>query len=271
MLFRSVFTAIEPLVKQFTAFSRVVTKDVITAIEGINIKPLLPLVLALKNVFVLLANVVRPIKEAFTDIFPTKTGTQIFEITNAIKLFTKELKISDSASENIRRTFKGLFALLDIGVMFVSAIAKGIGRLVGYLLPATDGILDFTGGVGDFIVSIRDAIKESNIFEKVVDNLGGVFKFLADGVMLAKDKISELFNSMGVSNDIFGDLGGFIKKAFGTVFGIIEKYIPIVANIAKAISNEFGKIWSSIKETFTGTDYGEIVTIANSEIGRAHV
>lgn len=259
-----VFDAIEPLVIEFTKFSKVVTENLVKGIQKINIKPFLPLVLAFKNAFVLLGDILKPIKDAFREIFPPKTSQQIFEITNAIKMFTLGLKLSETTSNNIKRTFKGLFAVIDIGVMAVKAIAKGMGDLLQHLLPAADGLLDVTGNMGDFLVSVRDAIRDSEIFEKIVDNLGGVFGFLADGVRIAIDKIKGAFSSLSGSSDILGGIAGFIGGAFRTIVGIIEKVAPIVTQIAREVKEAFGNIWSGIKESFKSTEYTDVVTLANS-------
>ena len=64
-----------------------------------------------------------------------------------------------STAKNIKDTFKGFFALLDIGKMALTAIVGGLLSLTKALFPVTGNFLSVTGGIGDFIVAIRDALK----------------------------------------------------------------------------------------------------------------
>src|SRR5690606_12741869 len=67
---------------------------------------------AISNAFTALMDVLRPIREAFRDIFPPATGQQLYNITVAIRDFTERLKVSETTAENIKRTFRGVFAVL---------------------------------------------------------------------------------------------------------------------------------------------------------------
>ena len=71
-----------------------------------------------KNAFEGLVSVIKPVTEGFREIFPPMTAEKLFNITNALKEFTSHLKLSDSASANLKSTFKGIFAILDIGTFY---------------------------------------------------------------------------------------------------------------------------------------------------------
>ncbi len=56
--------------------------------------------------------VIKPITEAFRDIFPPTTAEQLHNLTEGLLKFTEKLTLSATASENLKNTFKGLFAIL---------------------------------------------------------------------------------------------------------------------------------------------------------------
>ena len=70
---------------------------------------------AIKTAFHNLGEVLKPIKEAFRDIFPAATGRDLFDLTKRFKQFAEALKPSRETVDNLKRTFRGLFAILDIG------------------------------------------------------------------------------------------------------------------------------------------------------------
>lgn len=84
------------------------------------------LIEAAKNAFEGLASVVKPISEGFREIFPPITSERLYNLTVGLKEFTSHLKLSESASKNLKNTFKGLFAILDIVKQAFSAIFNAI-------------------------------------------------------------------------------------------------------------------------------------------------
>ena len=103
------------------------------------------LIEALKNAFEGVQSVIKPIYEAFREIFPPTTAQQLYDITENLRKFTANLKLSDTASANLKSTFKGLFAILDIIKQAFSAIFTAIKPLFGGFGTLGDGILGVHG------------------------------------------------------------------------------------------------------------------------------
>ena len=133
------------------------------------------LIEAAKNAFEGLASVVKPISEGFREIFPPMTAERLYNITNALKEFTSHLKLSDSASANLKSTFKGIFAVLDIGKQAFSALFNAIFPLFGGLDNLGGGILKVTGSFGDWLVNLDEVIKKNDVFNKAIQ---GVIEFV---------------------------------------------------------------------------------------------
>ena len=149
---------------------------------------------------------VKPIKEAFQEIFPPMTAQKLIDITKAVENFTKKLMPSGKTLDNVKSTFKGFFAVLDIGWMILKQVFGLFGRLAGAIAPAGAGILGMTGNLGDWLVSVRDAIKNGeglgNIFnwlgeqgEKVIGVFKNVGKWLGD--TLAIDSWGDAWTGLG--------------------------------------------------------------------------
>lgn len=223
---------------------------------------------ALSNTFHGVMAIVGAVREAFTDIFPPLTAEKLAGFTEGLKNLTAKLKnISGGTLDKIKRTFKGLFALLDIGVMLFKAIARGVGELLGHLAPAGNGLLGFTAGLGDALVALRDLIESSGIFNivvgKIVDILGVCIKvigkfvsFIVSGFKklgsLAMPGIESFINRIETRFGQLRSIGESLKKSFtsiGNFFkGLFTAITPLIKGIGKMISNLFTSIANAFKE-----------------------
>jgi hypothetical protein len=70
---------------------------------------------SIKIAFHNLGLAIAPIKEAFRDIFPAVTGKNLMDLTLQFRDFANALKPGQATIDNLKRTFRGLFAVLDIG------------------------------------------------------------------------------------------------------------------------------------------------------------
>ena len=51
------------------------------------------------------------------------TGERLAEISKSILAFTEKLKMGEATYDKVKRIFKGLFAVVDIGRQFFAALA----------------------------------------------------------------------------------------------------------------------------------------------------
>ena len=119
------------------------------------------LIEAARNAFEGVLSIIKPVKEAFREIFPPMTAQQLYNITDALKNLTAHLKLSDTNSENLKRTFKGLFAVIDIVKQAFVAVAKGVGSLLGGTGDLAGSILSVTARFGDWLVKLDETIKKT--------------------------------------------------------------------------------------------------------------
>lgn len=124
-----------------------------------------------KNALAGLESIVKPVAQAFRDIFPATTGKQLADFTAGFKELASKLKVSDETANNIRNTFKGLFSILDMVAQAVSALFGGLVNLLGFLPGLGGGILGVTGNFGEWLSKVDESIKKNETFKKGVEGV----------------------------------------------------------------------------------------------------
>ena len=206
------------------------------------------------NVWESVGKIITPIKESFRDIFPSVTAEQLADITSKLKDFTEKLKISDDTAKKFKRTFKGLFSILDIFKKTISAVIKPIGQLIGSegLKNFVNLFLDAAASVGDSLTALNGNFDTTNISESF-SKMAGI---ISDVMNNATEKVKGFGN-------IFTKIGSTIPKVVGeiwesmkTVFGWMSENITatdIFAGLAGGgifkIAIKLARLVSNIKET----------------------
>jgi tape measure domain-containing protein len=190
----------------------------------------------IKIAFKNLGLILKPIKEAFRDIFPKQTSIDLLEMTNRFGDFANALKPGKETVANLKRTFAGLFALLDIGKQIIGGIFTVFGQLFGSAREGSSGFLNFTGNIGDFIVSIDKALKKGDKLHNF---------FVSIGVLLSKP--IELLGALGHAlSDLFK---GFSPGGFSGQIGGITKGLNPFHKILKQVS----KVWDALLAGISGS------------------
>jgi hypothetical protein len=246
------------------------------------------LIEALKNAFEGVQSVIKPIYEAFREIFPPTTAKQLYDITENLRKFTANLKLSDTASANLKSTFKGLFAILDIVKQAFSAIFTAIKPLFGGFGTLGDGILGFTGGIGDAIVAFDEFIKTSGAFQKVGEGIATVIQTIMTALSTLKSKIKEKFESANF--EVFhsllerihermaqvGEAAGEMKSGVIVAFEVIGETLAncqfvqllsavwnAVKTIGSGIVKILGELGSSLAKNLGEANFSGIIDLLN--------
>jgi tape measure domain-containing protein len=227
---------------------------------------------AIKNAWAALGSILKPIKAGFREIFPPSTGKELYNITVAIDNFFKRLKMGEENSQNLKRTFAGLFAILDIGKQVIVGAVKVIGSLLGQIGQGSGGVLNFTGNIGDFLVSLDKAIKKGQGLTNFFGNLG---KILSVPIMLVQSlgkfigglfdgfdqhDASAMSKSLGNIGDRLGEIQVFGQKIGNAFSNLGKKMQPQI----KAIEAELGRLWDTIKQSFSGQNFNQILDLVNT-------
>lgn len=183
-----------------------------------------------------LKKIVLPIRSAMESIFPPITGERLVSLTNAVARFLRGLYVTADTMKNIKRTAAGLFAVLDIGWMIIKAVATAIFELLGATTAGTGGVLDFTAKIGDFLVAVRNAIKEGNIF-------GKVFTFLKEVLLVPIGIIKSLISL--IATLVLG-MGSITKTGVEGFFNTLQARMTPLEGIGKAMTFVWQKLGDAI-------------------------
>ena len=226
------------------------------------------LINSLKTAFQNLGLILKPIKEAFRDIFPAKTGKDLFELTQRFAEFAKAIKPSETTIDGLKRTFRGFFALLSIGKQLVSGIFTVFGQLFGVVGEGSGSFLQFTGNIGDFIVSIDAALKKGNRLHNFFVSVGKVLAAPIELLSKMAQALTNLFSGFspgGISDELNG-----ITAAMTPLERIVARVSNAWGNLLDAFGNT-GPVLQPVLDAFVdlisglGTAIGQAASNMNFE------
>ena len=251
---------------------------------------------AVKNVFEGLVSVVKPVREAFHEIFPPMTGKQLADITERVRDLTAKFKMGEESSKNLKNTFKGVFAVLDIVGQAFKAVAGGVGELIGLFLPAGNGVLSLTGSFGEYLVKLDETVKKTDVFGKAVSTVVDIVKTAITFVKTAGEKVKEFGKVAGEKFDFpgfelfhsflervhdrmaqIGDGAGKMKSGVIVAFEMMGealekcKFLKVmealwiaVKVIAGGIADAVGTMMGTLAEKLGNADFSGVLDILNS-------
>jgi tape measure domain-containing protein len=196
------------------------------------------LINSIKTAFHNLGEILKPIKEAFRDIFPPATGKDLYNLTLRFRDFANALKPSAETVDNLKRTFKGFFALLDIGKQIIGGIFTVFGQLFGAVGDGSGSFLSFTGNIGDFLVSVDKALRQGGKLHSFFVSLGTTLAAPIRLLGVLKDYLSNLF-------------GGFSPGGFSDQMNGMTKAMSPFQKIVKGI----GDAWHNFLDGFGQTGH----------------
>lgn len=251
---------------------------------------------AVKNVFEGLVSVVKPVREAFHEIFPPMTGKQLADITERVRDLTAKFKMGEESSKNLKNTFKGVFAVLDIVGQAFKAVAGGVGELIGLFLPAGNGVLSLTGSFGEYLVKLDETVKKTVVFGKAVSTVVDIVKTAITFVKTGGEKVKEFGKAAGEKFDFpgfelfhaflervhdrmaqIGDGAGKMKSGVIVAFEMMGealekcKFLKVmealwiaVKVIAGGIADAVGTMMGTLAEKLGNADFSGVLDILNS-------
>lgn len=216
------------------------------------------IILALTAAFEKLQTILGTIKDAFNEVFEPLTGEELYNFTVQIKDFVSGLTMSEETLNNFKMTFKGAFAFVDIIGQGLKAFGQILGHVLEKLLPLGDGFLGVTGGIGEWIVSIDEAIKSGDGLTKFVELVNSAIDKLAAGFKAAKDYVLDFIGSWtGIDFTKFEslrDLFALIGEKLSEFGEKIRTTFPWINSLEVTITAAFQKIRGSADEDLGATN-----------------
>ena len=209
------------------------------------------------NIFKQLGQIIKPIGEAFGEVFDPITGDQLYGITENFKKLAEGLKVSGDTADRIKRIFKGLFSILDIGKKAISAVLTPLLQLAGSdgVGSIADQLLEFAAVIGDSFTSLNDGFGTNGIT--------GALSNVASGISSVLNTISGAFGSF---NDVMSTIAGFISEVLNNLGDTVSKVFTwLVKNVSGgdifagllggglfALGTKLGGLFGTIKKVIDG-------------------
>lgn len=223
---------------------------------------------SLWNLMDAVSAIVKPIHEAFQDIFPPKTGEEIKSFAQWLDSITKKLIISDDTAKKIKTTAEGVFSVLRVGKDILGGIISGVARVLNLTKPLADILLDAASAAGEFASEITKGLHPLDTIGTWVTNFvdaaapvlysfgsaaDKIFTQFAEG---AKDAFNE-FDPEKLNQFILGGMGASmlvsIKEFFESIKSIGSSAKDVVGGIKDCIESlgEAIDAWKSAKKADT--------------------
>lgn len=228
------------------------------------------------NVIKGIKTVIKSFKAALEDAFTPLDKNSFTSVLVFLHDLSEHFVISDKNAEKLTRTFKGLFAAIDlIGLVFRNTfgaafqLASKVVLAVADALGITcDSLLDFTAAVGDGIVALRDWCKEHDAIGKAISGLANI---IADVIVKVIDFVKAIWQIPAVQNTVKGFftwLNDSLKKAkefFDKIVEPIEKFVDHLKELAdtdklnwESISKSFSMMMDEIARSFGQKDWNSV-------------
>lgn len=223
---------------------------------------------SLWNLMDAVSAVVKPIHEAFQDIFPPKTGEEIKSFAQWLDSITKKLIISDDTAKKIKTTAEGVFSALRVGKDILEGIISGMVRVLNLTKPLADILLDAASAAGEFASEITKGLHPLDTIGTWVTNFVDAaapvlysFGSVADKIFMqfaqgAKEAFNE-FDPEKLNQFILGGMGASmlvsIKEFFESIKSIGSSAKDVVGGIKDCIESlgEAIDAWKSAKKADT--------------------
>lgn len=228
------------------------------------------LIRSVQNAFTGLMGVLKPIRDAFRDVFPAMTGERLFKLTRSLESLTAKMRVGGETAENLKSTFSGIFSVFKIVLDVVGGVVKTFLSLFMTVGEGAGGFLALTGLIGDFVTNIQKFLSYTGLIDKffavllsplillkpliaLVSDLVTAFADLASGdISSFTAQFKEAFGSLGQSlGEVREKITGLIGNLGGS-FEMLGQYFSVMAGRASASGNAVVAVFAGAFAAISG-------------------
>lgn len=217
------------------------------------------LIQGLKDSFKGLLTILKPIKDAFRDVFPKQTALDLAKITQSFGEFAKRIAISGETASKIKSIFEGFFSVFKIGFEVIKGVFHVVSDVISSLSGVGSGAFDFAANTGDAITNLRKSLVEGGGIANFFDNLSSKIKTAIGFVLDFTSKVKHIFDKIVGSDEVtttFDKLGKRISPIAKIVnkvsdaFGWLHEKFNDIKGVISTVGNEFKNFFKSIAKNF---------------------
>lgn len=202
----------------------------------------------IRNAFVALGSVIKPLKTAFRQIFPAKTGKDLYNMSVAFRDFFKRITLGKTTMKNLQRTAAGFFATFSIAIQLIKRGVTFVKNFLSQFKTGKTDILSFTGRIGDFIVKLDKAIKSGKplvqIFKDLTKNMKPPKELLKD----IAQKLKDVFDRLTGKSVNFKSLDGKFRGLEKSLEGVNSKFQSMATTVKGADFGVIGQRFDALKD-----------------------
>lgn len=201
-----------------------------------------------KNIGSVVLDTITIIKDAWAEIFnppgAEELAVRLYGIIKTLNDFTEKIRLTDKetgelteAGEKLQRTFKGIWAVVDIVTTILGGGLKIAFKVLKAVLEAFDvNILDVTANIGDALVAFRDWLFENNT---LAESINGLIDKLPDLINKFKEWFAAFKKTPAVQKlvDAIEAIGDAFGKLTSGEIDISEFARTLGENLAKALAS----------------------------------
>ena len=211
----------------------------------------------IKNIFNGLVDVVKPIQEAFKNIFPSVTSKKLYNISVGFRKLTESFKMSEETAGKLRKTFEGVFSILNVFGKIVMFVASRISSLFtsGLFSTFINVVLSATSAIGSFFTALNEGFQLgglTSILNGITEVIGGAINGitgLGDGLSAVSQSVSAVVSGMwNTVKDAFTWIADnidlkdvFAAVASGGIIVTAKKLGEVLETISDGLSFIFGR------------------------------
>jgi hypothetical protein len=212
-----------------------------------------------KNLFKGLYSVLKPVGEAFADVFLSFKGDDVVKFADKIVELTSKLKLSEESSKNLHDAFEGIFNVVKLvvsGFADLFGISLSVGKPMGSLL---DLVLSLAGAFGRGLTKITEWINSSTTLKTIyIDISAGIqtaMSSLSEFIDLVKDGIKYVYNLPIVQEFISTAIETFnnlCSDASNWILGLIDDIKDFADNAKEMIPEDARKAIDTFVDNIRG-------------------
>ena len=170
-----------------------------------------------------LGKYISSIKGAWKDVFPDMKGETLYQYTVQFKTFCESLKPTEERLNNLKRTFEGLFSILDIFKKGLEIVSKTVFNFVNSdgASSLIDLLLSCAASIGDFFTSLDKGFETTGVTE----SLGKIVTGISNLLVGVTGSLHNFSDALSVVGGYVSKFVGSIWNGFGKVFGWITDNI----------------------------------------------
>lgn len=217
------------------------------------------LLAGLKFAIVDLLYAVRPLTEAFSEIFPPATAQQLVDLAKKFSYLMQNARYTQSTFDKLKTIFKGVFTVIKTGINVVKAFLKGLSPLFQLVAVGIDNFLSLAASVSELIMQYANGLETSGAFAQITETVRTAILILIGVILTAVNAVVSFVNKVRGLIDVFRGLEGGtsaiveyvnslhgVDKAAAMVALTLGSLVKIVGTVGSAFVSAISKIASFI-------------------------